>query len=136
MIRESNRRSQVVLSYGMGVDSTAILLRWLTDPSSRDFDLADLVVVTAHTGDEFASTADAVTRHVLPALAAHQVRYVQVARTGRSVTANGGVAVLDDSRTPKLLHAQGIYRLSDEMIDAGTIPQSGGRQKVQHSRER
>ena len=29
----------VVMSYGMGVDSTAILLRWLTDPSSRDFDL-------------------------------------------------------------------------------------------------
>lgn len=38
------------MSYGMGVDSTAILLRWLTDPMSRDFDLRDLVVSTAHTG--------------------------------------------------------------------------------------
>ena len=25
----------VVLSYGLGWDSTAILLRWLTEPSSR-----------------------------------------------------------------------------------------------------
>jgi hypothetical protein len=30
----------VVLSYGLGVDSTALLLRWLTEPGSRDFDLS------------------------------------------------------------------------------------------------
>ena len=35
-----------VLSYGLGLDSTAVLLRWLADPSSRDFDLSDLVVIT------------------------------------------------------------------------------------------
>lgn len=27
----------VVLSYGLGVDSTAILLRWIHEPASRDF---------------------------------------------------------------------------------------------------
>jgi len=32
-----------VLSFGLGADSTAVLLRWLIEPSSRDFDLADLV---------------------------------------------------------------------------------------------
>ena len=37
----------VVLSYGLGVDSTAILLRWPSEPSSRDFDLVDLAVVRA-----------------------------------------------------------------------------------------
>ncbi len=37
----------VVLSYGMGADSTAILLRWIEEPGCRDFDLSDLVVVTA-----------------------------------------------------------------------------------------
>jgi hypothetical protein len=42
--------SMVVMSYGMGADSTAILMRWLTEPASRDFDLQDLVVITAHTG--------------------------------------------------------------------------------------
>ena len=43
-LAETDCGSTVVMSYGMGVDSTAILLRWLADPSSRDFDLQDLVV--------------------------------------------------------------------------------------------
>ncbi|ART74202.1 hypothetical protein BTO20_36705 (plasmid) [Mycobacterium dioxanotrophicus] len=47
----------MVVSYGLGLDSTCLLLRWLTEPQTRDFDLADMVVVTAMTGDEFASTA-------------------------------------------------------------------------------
>lgn len=41
-----------LLSYGQHRGPT---LRWLTDPSSRDFDLSDLVVVTATTRDEFGS---------------------------------------------------------------------------------
>jgi hypothetical protein len=59
---------------GVGVDSTAILLRWLTDPSSRDFDLADVVVITAHTGDEFEQTLRDVEEVVLPELRRHHVR--------------------------------------------------------------
>ena len=43
----------VFFSYGMGVDSTAILLRWLHESSSRDFDLGDLVVLTAMTQGDF-----------------------------------------------------------------------------------
>lgn len=42
----TRRHPRHVLSYGLGLDSTAVLLRWLTDPTSRDFDLSDLVVVT------------------------------------------------------------------------------------------
>lgn len=38
----TRRHPRHVLSYGLGLDSTAVLLRWLTDPSSRDFDLSDL----------------------------------------------------------------------------------------------
>ena len=34
-----------MLSWGLGVDSTVILLRWLHAPDTRDFDLADLVVL-------------------------------------------------------------------------------------------
>lgn len=45
-ITENDCGTTVVMSYGMGVDSTAILLRWLTDPSSRDFALSDLIVIT------------------------------------------------------------------------------------------
>lgn len=48
----ARERQPVILSYGMGVDSTAILTRWLLEPWSRDFGLEDLVVLTAQTGDE------------------------------------------------------------------------------------
>lgn len=42
---------KTILSYGMGVESSALLAFW-TEPGSRlDFDLAeDLIVITAHTG--------------------------------------------------------------------------------------
>lgn len=117
----------VVLSYGLGVDSTAILLRWLTDPSSRDFELSELVVVTAMTGDEWEQTGADVEAHVLPLMRAHGIRYVQVARARRHVTTAGdGIVVLDDSTAPTRLHLRGAYRLSDEMREAGTVPQTGG----------
>jgi len=114
----------VVLSYGLGVDSTAILLRWIHEPASRDFDLDDLVVVTAMTGDEWRTTGDLVERHILPLLAAHRIRYVQVARHGPLQA--DGVTVLDDSRSPRVLHLAGDYTLSDELLGAGTVPQMGG----------
>lgn len=114
----------VVLSYGLGVDSTAILLRWITEPESRDFDLSDLIVVTAMTGDEWPATGRLVEQHVLPLLRAHHVRYVQVARAGASQ--RDGINVLDDSRSPEVLHLDGDYKLSDELLTAGTVPQLGG----------
>ncbi|PZU04739.1 MAG: hypothetical protein DI630_00890 [Gordonia sp. (in: high G+C Gram-positive bacteria)] len=117
----------VVLSYGLGEDSTAILLRWLEEPASRDFDLADLAVVTAMTGNEWETTRTAVETHVLPRLAAAGVRFIQAARARRHVSKAGdGVVVLDDSRSPIRLHLEGGYTLWDEMTEAGTIPQSGG----------
>jgi hypothetical protein len=61
-------RRLVILSYGLGVDSTAILLRWLSDPSSRDFDLADLIVIVAMTGNEWDVTGRHVEEHILPLL--------------------------------------------------------------------
>lgn len=121
------RTPAVVLSYGLGVDSTAILLRWLLEPASRDFDLADLAVVTAMTGDEWAQTGIDVQTHLLPLLRQHRVRFVQVARGQRLVTTAGdGVVVLSDTDQPTTLHLDGAYKLSDEMLSAGTIPQTGG----------
>lgn len=111
----------VVLSYGMGVDSTAILMRWLTDSSSRDFDLDDLVVITAMTGDEFPDTKRMVETHLLPRLREQRVRFVQVARAG--LLQADGIVVLDDSRTPTTLHLEGRYKLSDELAQGGTVPQ-------------
>jgi hypothetical protein len=121
----------VVLSYGLGVDSTAILLRWLHEPETRPAairtDLSRLVVVTAMTGDEWADTGRDVTDHVLPLMREHGVRFVQAARSQRHTTTAGeGVVVLDDSTRPEVLHLEGAYKLSDEMREAGTVPQSSG----------
>ena len=118
---------KVVLSYGLGEDSTAIILRWLEDPSSRDFDLSELAIVTAMTGNEWERTRGAVETLVLPRLAAAGVRFIQAARTRRHVTKAGdGIVILDDSRSPSKLYLEGDYTLYQEMVEAGTIPQSGG----------
>lgn len=118
---------KVVMSYGMGLDSSSLLLRWLEDPSSRDFELHDLAVVTAMTGNEFDTTRAAVEKHILPRLRRARVRFIQVARSQRkTTTAGGGVVVLDDSREPQHLHFSGLYTLGAEMLEAGTLPQLGG----------
>lgn len=114
----------VILSYGLGVDSTAILLRWINEPASRDFELDELTVVTAMTGDEWQQTGRDVTAHVLPLLREHGIRYVQIARAGASQ--RDGITILDDSRSPEVLHLAGDYKLSDELLNAATVPQMGG----------
>jgi len=115
---------KIVLSLGMGADSAALLTRWLTDPSSRDFNLADLLVITAMVGDEWDQTRQLMQDHLLPLMAAHQVRYVQVARAGR--TALDGARILSDSRATTTLEFDGDYKLSDELLGAGTVAQAGG----------
>jgi hypothetical protein len=114
----------VVLSYGLGADSTAILLRWLFDPTSRDFDLSELLVVSAMTGREWKNLQPLIEQHILPLMARAGVRFAQVARRGPSET--DGVAVLDDSRHPEQAHLAGAYTLDEEMLTAGTVPQTGG----------
>lgn len=47
---------QTILSYGMGMESTAILVRWMEDASVRPCQLDELLVITAHDGDEHADT--------------------------------------------------------------------------------
>jgi hypothetical protein len=43
--------ARAVLSYGMGADSTALLLRWIHEPATRPCALDQLLVITAMTGD-------------------------------------------------------------------------------------
>lgn len=101
-----------------------MLTRWLLDPASRDFDLRDLLVITAMVGSEWALTGALAERFILPLLARHGVRLVTVARRGPS--RRDGVAVLGDSRRPWNLPLSGAYTLEENMLTAGTIPQSGG----------
>jgi len=111
----------VVLSYGMGADSSAILLRWLDEPESFGFDLSELVVVTAQLGSEFERTYQLVERHVLPRLREHGVRWIQASRNGPYQ--RDGITILDDSRCPERVVRHGPWRLIDELRQVGTVPQ-------------
>ena len=93
--RASGGRQTVVLSWGLGWDSTAILVQWLEEPRSRDVDLDQLVVLTAMTGDEFTKTGRLAEDFVLPLLRLYVVRLVQVPQGG---AAEHGFVVLDDSK--------------------------------------
>ncbi|MFJ4700557.1 hypothetical protein ACIP5N_21740 [Streptomyces sp. NPDC088768] len=116
-------KPQTVLSYGLGADSTAILLMFLEDPVRYGLepDLSDLIVVHAVTGNEWPTSLSYVDRLVLPLLAERRVRVVQVARRGRSDS--DGVLVLDDSRATRRIHQAGPWRLSDWLLTGGTVPQ-------------
>jgi hypothetical protein len=113
-----------ILSYGMGVESTALLLRWVLEPDTRPCPLADLIVVSAQVGDEFSDTGRDVETHILPLMRAHGIRYVQVARHGHLEA--DGITVLSDTRQPSTVYLNGDYRLSDELRRNGTVPQFAG----------
>jgi hypothetical protein len=109
-----------ILSYGMGVESTAILLRYLEEPDTFEFDLSELIVIVAMTGDEWDNTRTDVEEHVLPRLRENNVRLVQLARAGPSQ--KDGIIVLDDSCQPRRLYTEGAFKLSDELQASGTVP--------------
>lgn len=107
-------------SYGLGLNSVAIALRWLEEPESRDgIDLESVTLVVAMTGDEYDDTRRMTERHLLPRLREHHVRLAQLSRKSQS----GGYVVLDDSRSPRRMIMRGPWRLSDEFAAAGTLPQ-------------
>jgi hypothetical protein len=116
-----------ILSYGMGVESTAILLRFLEEPDTFEFDLSQLIVIVAMTGDEWEDTRMDVEQHILPRIREHNIRLVQVARAGPSQ--RDGISVLDDGRRPPKLYTAGAYKLSDELMSAGTVPSFSGQHR-------
>lgn len=104
----------VILSFGMGVESSALLLRWLEEPEVCGFDLErELIVITAQTGGEYPDTAALCEQHLLPRLRCRRVRFVQVARAGHLEA--DGIAVLSDTRLPNRLCLEGAYTLSEEL---------------------
>ena len=62
-----------ILSWGMGLESTAILVRWLLEPETRPCALEELLVLTAQTGDEYDDTRVLCERYILPLLRAQQI---------------------------------------------------------------
>lgn len=112
----------------MGVESSALLWRWLTDPSSRWFPLCNLIVIIAQVGHESARTKWLMEHVLFPRLRELRVRTVQVARAGPKVA--DGIAVLADTRAPTTCFTEGVYTLNDELTAAGTVPQiASGRRR-------
>ncbi|GAB4590137.1 hypothetical protein [Nocardia sp. IFM 10818] len=121
-------RPTVIACAGLGVDSTALLMRLILNPHLRDWGLDQLVVITAMVGDEWDQTGIDFSEVMLPLFRRYGIRYIQVGRHRRKVTKAGvGVRVFSDTRDPQVLHFGGDFRLSDEMLRAGTIPQTGGK---------
>jgi hypothetical protein len=88
-----------LLNWGMGVESTAILVRWLLEPQSRPFDSCqNLIVLTAQTGDEMDETKSLCETHLFPLMRAHQVRLVQVAKASASKL--DGYIILSHTQQP------------------------------------
>jgi hypothetical protein len=119
-------RQTVVLSYGMGVESHAILERWIQEPASRPFDdFSQLIVVTSQVGEEHkADTVLHVEQRALPLMRQNGIRFVELARRGHLEA--DGIVVLQDTCSPIRLHPDGVYKLSDELLQSGTVPQFGG----------
>jgi hypothetical protein len=119
--RAANPKKQtVVLSLGMGVDSAAILARWILEPETRDFDLEDLIVLTSQTGNEFKEAPALCEKHLLPLMREHNIRFVQVAKGG--LYEKDGIVILDDTTQPTTVFVDGHYKLSDEMTVNATVP--------------
>jgi hypothetical protein len=108
----------------MGVESSALILKWIDDKSLRDFELSELIIITSQVGNEYPDQKILVEQHILPQLRAHRIRYVQVARAGHLEA--DGIVILDDSREPYKVHLEGAYKLSQELRAAGTVPQFAG----------
>ncbi|ATY17130.1 hypothetical protein CU254_41885 (plasmid) [Amycolatopsis sp. AA4] len=110
------------ISFGMGLDSVKIIHEYMTVPGARDFDWSRCLAVTSMTGNEYEATESAMNRVVLPWFREVGLRYVQIARAGQSKSA--GYEILDDSTAPRRMFMRGNHwRLSDELLRAGTVPQ-------------
>lgn len=110
----------------MGVESHAILERWIHEPETRPFyEFSQLIVVTAQVGEEHkCDTVLHVEQRALPLMRQHGIRFVELARRGH--LEEDGIVVLQDTRSPVKLHPDGVYKLSDELLRSGTVPQYGG----------
>ncbi|MGV9934098.1 hypothetical protein ACWDY4_26535 [Streptomyces olivaceoviridis] len=113
----------LVINWGLGVDSTAFLVKMLEDPAAHGVNLAHTMVIHQITGSEWPKTYAHAEEYVLPLLRENRVRLVQVARASRALE----IAVMDDSREPERIVRRGPWSLEEDEYEAnGTVPQQGG----------
>ena len=113
-----------VLNWGLGVESSAILLLWIFFPSTRPFKhWNQLIIVVAQTGDESPETKYLCETYILPLLRSIGVRLVQAAKHGASKA--DGYTLLADTCEPYEIHTEGDHKLSDNMLTDGWVPRVG-----------
>jgi len=113
-----------ILNWGMGVESTAILLMWIFFPETRPFkNWNQLIIVVAQTGDEFPETKHLCETYILPLLRKLGVRLVQAAKHG-AIKADG-YTLLSDTCEPYEMFIEGDHKLSDNMLTDGWVPRVG-----------
>jgi hypothetical protein len=113
-----------VVNWGLGVDSTAFLVKMLDDPHAYGVDLARTVVLHQATGSEWPRTRELAETYALPLLRRSGVRLVQLARGGQHKAA--GITVLSDTRQPHEVVDRGEWTLWEEYETNGTVPQQAG----------
>jgi hypothetical protein len=113
-----------LLNWGMGIESTAILVRWMLEPQSRPcHSFHNLIVLTAQTGDEVDETKYLCETYLFPLMREHEIRLVQVAKASASKL--DGYIILSDTHQPYELHTEGYFPLSHDLLQSGTVPRLG-----------
>jgi hypothetical protein len=128
----------LLFNLGAGVESVALLVKWILDPSSRPLDpntgqpvsLGQIIVLFAMTGLEYRSTKALCETYLLPLLRQNRIRLIQVGRAGPSF--NDGLVIAQDSTSPVEFFCTredadrlGIWKLSDEHDISATTPKLG-----------
>ncbi|MCU0567193.1 MAG: hypothetical protein MUF49_11415 [Oculatellaceae cyanobacterium Prado106] len=113
-----------VLNLGMGVESTAIAVRWILESHIRPFqDFDQLIIQIAQTGNEMQETQQLIETYLFPLFRRHQIRCIQVAKRGSAKAE--GYEILEDSYQPTTCFIEGSYKLFDHLAEAGTVPRLG-----------
>lgn len=125
MTAPASQPGPVILSLGLGVESSAILARYVLEgPEACGFDLTNGFVFTAVVGDEFPDTHDTIERALLPLMRRAGVRWIQASR--RSSRQADGIEILHDSRDPHRSIRHGRWRLSTDLTTSGVIVATSG----------
>ncbi len=120
---QANKRL-AVLHYGMGFDSSALLLDYLENPDNWDFVITCILI--AQTGDESNLIREQVEKFIFPRICKHQIRTIQIARASSST--KDGYTVLDDTTNPTICYyrptpEKPYFTLYEDMILSSTVPQ-------------
>ncbi|MEM6839729.1 MAG: hypothetical protein AAF609_23195 [Cyanobacteria bacterium P01_C01_bin.120] len=115
-----------VLSYGLGADSTALLLKYLSETDEeRGFPLENLIVITSLVGREWDKTVDKAQRFILPLLRQHNILTIQCGRMSDS--SPDGWIVYECSRQPQRIYQDVAQRLGwtldRHLLRNGIVPQ-------------